>query len=279
MLLLNKVNERFKKVGIISTILFFFLFCISFSSSETVKTLFNHSEWAQGEAALGDMHPNGPKAHPESLKIFLKKKSAKKEKVLLNVPVVTQMPELPRGCEVTSLSMLLQHAGVSAGKMELAKRIKKDPSPFEKKNGQVYFGNPNRGFVGDMYNIENPGYGVYHKPIKELAEKYLPDRIEDFTGGAYTEIEERLSMGYPVWIIINARYKELPPEQFETWNTVAGKISITYREHSVLVTGYDRDNVYVNDPLTGEKNKKVPKQDFINAWAQMGRQAITYMHG
>ncbi len=53
-------------------------------------------------------------------------------------------------------------------------------------------------------------------------------------------------------------------------------MKITYKEHSVLVTGYDQSYIYFNDPLTGEKNKKAPKQHFINAWKQMGSQAITF---
>ncbi len=45
-----------------------------------------------------------------------------------------------------------------------------------------------------------------------------------------------------------------------------------------MITGYDDDYIYFNDLLTGEKNKKAPKQDFINAWVQMGKQAITFIN-
>jgi uncharacterized protein YvpB len=201
-----------------------------------------------------------------------------KESVLLDIPVILQLPELPRGCEVTSLAMLLQHAGVNVGKMELAEGIERDSTLFQMKGGQVFFGHPNVGFVGDMYNIDNPGYGVYHKPVKELADRYLPNRVVDLTGSEFNKVEESLSNGFPVWIIINSWYTEVPPEQFRTWNTPAGEVQITYREHSVLITGYDEEYVYVNDPLTGEKDKKVPKRDFVKAWVQMGSQAITYVN-
>jgi uncharacterized protein YvpB len=199
-----------------------------------------------------------------------------KPSVLLDVPAICQLPELPRGCEVTSLAMLLQDAGVQADKVTLAKQVKKDPTPFQRKNGKVYFGNPNDGFVGDMHSLTTPGLGVYHKPIKQLAEIYLPGKIMDITGSEFSVLQQYLSKGAPIWIITNSTYKKLPESAFREWETPSGPIKITYYEHSVVITGYDQDYIYFNDPLTGEKNKKAPKADFVDAWAQMGRQAITY---
>jgi uncharacterized protein YvpB len=195
--------------------------------------------------------------------------------VLIDAPVMSQLPELPRGCEVTSLAMLLNDAGVSVDKMTLAKEVKKDPTPYQRRNGKIFFGHPNEGFVGDMYTKENPGLGVYHKPIKELAEKYLPNQIVDLTGQSFEEIYPYLLNGSPVWVITNTTYRELPPNEFVEWETPKGPIKITYREHSVLITGFDEQFIYFNDPLTGTKNKKAPKQEFIEAWEQMGMQAIT----
>ncbi|MBO8178551.1 MAG: C39 family peptidase [Bacillus sp. (in: Bacteria)] len=195
--------------------------------------------------------------------------------VLIDAPIMSQLPELPRGCEVTSLAMLLNDAGVSVDKMTLAKEVKKDSTPYQRRNGKIFFGHPNEGFVGDMYTRENPGLGVYHKPIKELAEKYLPNQIVDLTGQSFEEIYPYLLNGSPVWVITNTTYRELPPNEFVEWQTPKGPIKITYREHSVLITGFDEQFIYFNDPLTGTKNKKAPKQEFIEAWEQMGMQAIT----
>lgn len=200
-----------------------------------------------------------------------------KEEIIIDAPAINQFPELPRGCEVTSLSMLLQHAGITADKMTLAKEIKKNPEPYRIENGKIYFGHPNEGFIGDMYSFDNPGLGVYHKPVKELAEKYMPGSIEDLTGSDFEDLKIHLSDGRPVWIIINTAYKQLSDDFFQTWHTPSGKIQITYKEHSVLVTGYDQKYMYFNDPLTGEKNKKAPISDFEKAWVQMGKQAITYV--
>lgn len=200
-----------------------------------------------------------------------------KDHVLLSVPAISQYPELPRGCEVTSLAMLLNSAGVNVDKMVLAENIKRDNTPQTVRNGQIYFGNPNDGFVGSMYSFNQPGYGVYHEPIAELAESYLPGRIKDLTDSSFDELKLYLSNGSPVWVITNSTYKKLDNSQFETWTTPTGKVSITYNEHSVLLTGYDGQYVYFDDPLTGEKNKKAPIKDFEESWVQMGRQAISYL--
>ncbi|MBS4175941.1 C39 family peptidase [Lederbergia citrea] len=201
-----------------------------------------------------------------------------KDKVLLNAPVIEQFPELPRGCEVTTLAMLLENAGVKADKMKLAKEIKKDPTPRTIKNGKIHFGNPHKGFVGNMYTFSEPGLGVYHEPIMELAQDYIPGRVINLSGQSFDELKIPLSDGRPIWVIINSQYRKLEDSYFQTWHTDSGKIRITMKEHSVLITGYDKEYVYFNDPLTGIKNKKAPIKDFEQSWVQMGSQALTYSY-
>src|SRR5690606_33393534 len=143
-----------------------------------------------------------------------------------------------------------------------------------RKNGKIYFGNPYDGFVGDMYSKNNPGYGVYHGPLTELAKNYVGDRAIDLTGHSFETVLAFLNKAEPVVVIINATYKPLPESAFETWETPTGQVKITYREHSVLVVGYDEDYIYYNDPLQTTL-KKAPKEEFIGAWEQMGKQAVT----
>jgi uncharacterized protein YvpB len=193
-----------------------------------------------------------------------------------NVPLLQQKPELDRGCEVTSLAMVLQHAGVDVEKMELAERIKKVDTPYKNENGIYYYGNPNDGFVGDIYTFDKMGYGVYHQPVADLAEEYLPGRIKDLTGKKFDDVLSYVAKGKPVWIIINSDFKKLPASEFRTWNTPSGQVDITWKEHSVVITGFEKDYIYINDPLHSKKNRKLPRVEFIKAWKQMGSQAITY---
>jgi uncharacterized protein YvpB len=185
-------------------------------------------------------------------------------------PYVAQLPELPRGCEVTSLAMLLQSQGIDAGKMELAERVRKDTTDYQVINGRVFYGNPHLGFVGRMDNLKTAGYGVYHEPICALLSEYLP--AVDLTGCEFDDLLYYPSLGLPVWIITNSTFKPLPETSFTTWQTDLGEIEVTYREHSVLVTGYDGDKIYINDPLNNVK--EADKGPFAAAWEQMGRQAV-----
>jgi uncharacterized protein YvpB len=211
----------------------------------------------------------------EKIRIIVTKQ-ARPSKAILDTPNISQFPELPRGCEVTSLAMLLQYAGINANKLTLAKEIKKDSTPLTYKKGMKYFGNPHVGFVGDMYSFQNPGLGVYHEPIAELAERYFPGRIVNLTGQSFESVLHYVGAGHPVWVITPITYSYLPNSYWETWQTAQGPIRITNKEHSVLITGYDQDHIYFNDPYDGMKNKRKPLKSFIEGWKQFGNQAISY---
>ncbi|MFA2811123.1 C39 family peptidase [Bacillus mycoides] len=196
------------------------------------------------------------------------------EKVMLsNVPLIQQLPELDRGCEVTSLAMMLQYAGVSVDKMKLANEIKKVNFMEDGVRG-----NPNEGFVGNIYTFSESGYGVYHGPLFQLAKKYLPNKAVDLTGKSIEEIYKSVKAGHPVVMITNATYAPLDEDEFTTWETNSGDVSITYNEHCVVLVGYDKESVYIRDPLDDSLDVKVPRGKFEQAWVQMGSQAISYVN-
>lgn len=260
--------------SLLSLVLFVALCVYNFNLyKEDISQAISSFVQAEPEKAIRKEQPKEA-TEPEQKQASVSTEANVTEKIL-DAPLINQMPELPRGCEVTSLAMLLQDAGVNADKMTLAKEIKRDPTPMTKQNGKTYFGNPHTGFVGDMYSFETPGYGVYNEPIFELAERYLPGKVENITGESFDSVINKLKDDKTVWIITNATFKVLGEEEFRTWETPDGPVEITYREHSVLVTGFDENYIYFNDPLTGIKNNKSNKAAFIAAWEQMGKQAIS----
>ncbi len=138
-------------------------------------------------------------------------------------------------------------------------------------------GNPNEGFVGNIYTFSESGYGVYHGPLFQLAEKYLPNKAVDLTGKNIEEIYKSVKAGKPVVMITNATFAPLDEDEFTTWETNSGDVSITYNEHCVVLIGYDQESVYIRDPLEDSLDVKVPRETFEQAWAQMGSQAISYV--
>ncbi|WP_196220162.1 C39 family peptidase [Terrilactibacillus tamarindi] len=270
----------FKIKYTLSTIIIALILVIMTALYIDKKTTDTNTVTPQKNAAIDEKKQSKTSAKPETSSTQIETKAnhsqvkseeeETKNEARIDAPLIRQLPELPNGCEVTSLTMLLNQAGLKVNKMTLASQIKK--VPFKEGN---YNGNPNEGFVGNLYH-GGPGYAAYHGPVFQLAERYLGDRAVDLTGKEWRQIEEQLASGSSIWVINNVNFNELPESQFITWHTKQGNIKITYKEHSVLVTGYDQDYVYFNDPLTNTKNKKVRKSAFIQGWKQMGSQAISF---
>jgi len=195
--------------------------------------------------------------------------------VLLSVPTQSQLPDLPNGCEVTSLSMLLTAGGIPVDKDVLAREQATDPTPpvFSGPPGDFYsisrWGNPNKGFVG---NVEGYGYGIYHAPLARLLDSKSQGHALDLTGRPFSEILARLRLGKPIVMWTTSTFA--PPTRWVTWKTPEGPVRATQLEHAVLLVGYTREKLVVNNPLTGRREQVSPAP-FIAAWRQMGRQALT----
>ncbi|MDZ5470597.1 C39 family peptidase [Bacillus sp. 31A1R] len=198
----------------------------------------------------------------------------KKAKVLLDVPLIKQNPELRYGCEVTSLAMVLQYTGVQTDKMELYERIKKDPDPILKSKGDILkWGNPADGFVGDMTG-KSAGYAVFDGPIADLVNDYLPGRAVNLTNKNFEEILTHVSNRNPVVIWTTGDYRL--PDRWESWTHKGVRIKTPLDLHAVVLVGYDTENVYLNDPLSGRKQVKVSKERFIASWKALKNRAVSY---
>jgi uncharacterized protein YvpB len=201
----------------------------------------------------------------------------KKTSGMLKAPLVSQLPELKSGCEITTLSMMLQFYGIQKDKMELLPEMMYDKTAYKKDihGNIVYWGNPNLGFVGDITG-RTAGFGIYHTALIVLLKKYIPTAV-DLTGKPFEVLEEKIDEGIPVEVWTTIDYDD--SVDWLEWDTSIGPIRATYSEHAVLLVGYDKDNVYVNDPLTGLSNAKVNKALFKRTWEMMEKQAISYTKG
>ncbi|GGI98262.1 hypothetical protein GCM10010885_04790 [Alicyclobacillus cellulosilyticus] len=192
---------------------------------------------------------------------------------LIPVPGQSQLPELPNGCEVTTLSMLLAAMAHPVDKLTLAKEEPTDPTPvvYDAHHRIVYWGDPNRGFVGKVDG--HPGYGIYHRPIVALLNRILPGKAIDLTGRPFTDLLAMVAHHTPVMVWTTTSFR--PTSDWITWKSPDGPVRATFLEHAVLLVGYNRTKLFINDPLDGSVAKAVDRAPFIAAWRQLGRQAVT----
>lgn len=191
-----------------------------------------------------------------------------KQEQKLNVPLENQMPDLPNGCEVTSLSMLINYYGIKVSKNELAETIQHVDSFTD---GGKYRGNPHQGFVGHM-TIANAGWCVYNEPLYNVARKYT-SHIENITGSDFLSLLKLVSNGHPVMIITTTTFNKV--NNMQTWDTNTGKVNVTPSSHACVITGYSKPKkvVYVNNPY-GYKNQPVNWKNLQASYNQQGRQAL-----
>jgi uncharacterized protein YvpB len=199
----------------------------------------------------------------------------KKESAMLNVVLIKQNPELRYGCEVTSLAMMLKFAGVNTSKMELYRSIQKDPDPLVRspKGDILRWGNPADGFVGDMTG-RRAGYAVFDKPMIALINQKLPGRAVNLTNKPFNQVLEHVATGYPVVTWTTGDYRL--PDRPEGWYHGKQFIKTPLDLHAVVLVGFDKKYVYINDPLSGKKQVRVNKQQFISSWKALRSRAVSY---
>ena len=202
-------------------------------------------------------------------------KTTSKDSAMIDVIVINQNPELKYGCEVTSLAMLLHHAGVKTDKMELYREVKKETDPLiRKKNRDIlHWGNPEYGHVGDMTG-RKAGTTVFDRPMALLINQKLPDRAVNLTGQPFKRILEHVGNGYPVVVWTTLDYGL--PQKWEAWYHGKEIVKVPLDLHAVVLVGYDNQFVYLNDPLSVRKKVRVNKNRFMASWEALGSRAVSY---
>ncbi|WP_282155137.1 C39 family peptidase [Cytobacillus gottheilii] len=231
-----------------------------------------HKETASEELQKPKAEQQNKEPNPQPM--GNKKTAQSKEKISLNVPLIKQNPELKYGCEVTSLAMMLQYAGVKTNKMELYKNVSKDPDQLVKnRNNITHWGDPGKGFVGDMTG-RTAGYAVFDGPIENLVNQYLPGHAVNLTKQPFQKVLDHVGKGYPAVVWTTGDYKL--PDRWESWKHHKQTIKTPLDLHAVVLTGFDQQHVYLNDPLSGKKGVKVNKKQFEASWKALQSRAISY---
>ena len=168
------------------------------------------------------------------------------ESVLIgDFTVLSQLPELPTGCEVTSLTMALNYAGIPADKCDIADNY------LEKGGvGEVDF---RVAFEGDPR--DEASYGCYAPVIVKAANQYLSAngysmKAVDLTGTDFDALLSYPDDATPVIIWGTVDCEE--PVNRTTWIVDDVELKWYSPEHCMVLLGYDDQQVAVADPLKGE---------------------------
>ncbi|EJB3552944.1 C39 family peptidase [Listeria monocytogenes] len=161
--------------------------------------------------------------------------------VQMNVPLIVQRPQLPTGCEITNIAMMLRYAGKNVDKVKLAKEMKRHKS------------NPNYGFVGNPFS--KSGWTIYPPALVNQVKKYT-GTAKNMTGTNLGGIKNQLNKKRPV----------------VAWVSNFHGFSV----HAITITGYDKNNFYYNDSWSGQKNARISQSYFNTCWSKQAKRAISY---
>ncbi|MEN1967389.1 C39 family peptidase [Lentibacillus sp. N15] len=190
---------------------------------------------------------------------------------ITGVPTMNQYPELPTGCEATSLAMLLGWAGVSVSKYDVVKKLPKGEK-VRLIDGKWCGANPDEHFVGDPYS-DDGSFGVFEAPILATIDMFLPGKGIDLTGQDFDELLDIVRSGKPVMVWTTINQKET--YHSKSWQDEAGNSIDWYcNEHAVVLVGFNKAHTIVHDPYTGQE-EHYDRQLFERNWASMRKRAVT----
>lgn len=183
-------------------------------------------------------------AQPENVDFDMVLASFETQKVFHEVETVLQNPELPHGCEVTGLAMLLSYYGISADKCELAERWLPKGAW-----GQTDF---REAFVGDP-GKKVASAGCYAPVIADTANRYLKEEKLTAIAKEGVSFEELLAMVQEAPILAWTTMNLQAPYIAQVWEVDGEELYWQNYEHCVVLTGYDTEKgvLYGTDPLYG----------------------------
>ena len=188
------------------------------------------------------------------------------DEVRLDVENILQMTDLPNGCEIVSLAIVLQYMfETEIDPVWLSDHYLPKGTP-----GQA---DPEYTYVGDPKDY---GFGCYVPCLQKAATRYLVDSgIRDYaakniSGSSMKELESWVAEGSPVimWATVDME----PSAVAQEW-TIWGETVRWYSgSHCVVLSGYTEDTSIICDPLRGVV--EYDRQDVIDAYELIGERAM-----
>lgn len=189
--------------------------------------------------------------------------------------LILQNPELPNGCEITSMAMVLDAAGYPVDKLALYDYLPRQPvtSRANRRTGP----DPELAYAGDAAS-ETGGWYCFEGPLVESANRWLEDqggalRAVSATGLSRAELDTYAQQEIPVVCWATLGYE--PPQRSESraWRLPDGTIYRPYVNlHCVVLAGADGDQYRIADPISGMT--EVDAGLFWESFSAMGSRAV-----
>ena len=192
------------------------------------------------------------------------------------VQLQLQEPQLPNGCEVTSLAMLLGWAGYPVDKEELYWEYLPRQDFTYDEMGQEVGGDPEQVYVGDA-STETAGWYCMEGPIVEAGNLYLQQQgsarvLEAVSGLSRRDLDAYLEEEIPLVAWVTLDY-ESPFRCDGGWYLANGSFYNPYCNlHCVVVLAQGEEGYLTANPLTGWQ--WVDEDQFWSAFDAMGRRAV-----
>lgn len=191
------------------------------------------------------------------------------------VTMIFQNPELPNGCEVTSLAMLLASAGCPIDKLTLYETYLPRGDVFTE-DGMTFFGpDPEEAYAGDARTED--GWYCYEEPILTAANAWLREsgsalRAQKLSGIGRDALDTYAQAGIPLLVWVTTDWAE-PLVGWFGWSLPDWEAYYPYTNlHCVLLTGEEGARYRIADPLAGVTF--VDRDVFWASFDAMGRRAV-----
>ena len=195
------------------------------------------------------------------------------KRVLADVPVLSQFPDFPTGCESVSAVIAMRYAGDQISVDTFVDDYLETSEDFYTSDGISYGPDPSVIFAGTPRNSSS--YGCMAPVIEKAMNRYYQGRktVVNATGTSLKNLcRTYIDRGIPclVWVtigMVDAYYTS-------SWTLPDGT---NYRwlanEHCMVLIGYDDSYYYFSDPYRG---KQLKYQQWIceDRYKRIGQQAL-----
>ena len=219
-----------------------------------------------------------PSQTPELVTPILTPTPRKDGYTIESFPIIYQNPELPTGCEITALTMMLHYYGFDVAKTTMASDYLptiKSWRTYYDEDGVRHGPNLYNFFLGDPYSEKGVICGA--GAIETAANKFFKDELASYTavnitGAEVTDLYTYVEKNIPVFVCITISMRDRG-ELRGSWITEEGTtVDWTGRDHGGVLIGYTENTVTIADPIAGRVTYQ--RAHFESVYEQRGRQAV-----